>query len=359
MERPGSRARPVAIATAAVLLTAATATAATIEGPQLTDRPPGFMFDSNCSAARIILPHERERGQRCYATHGESPDWITLTRFEGSTSDLALRSALEGYVAKWGDSPGQSFGEIFPLEIDGRPGLAVYDDSTYRLALHALVSYDDETWSIEFAARNPELRDKAFLEATVASFAREPSSLPGFAVAVALMLVAGAGIGLGLRSRRTAAEAAERAARDAARAELATALALQEDPHERRGGARRGVERDRADVAEGPLGEQSHREHPAIGRHAPSGQPPHARDAGELDDRQEADVDLARRQPVRDLGGQAAAQALRWQPGDEGGRVRVAHDADAKRGGQHDEILPRWRARRRELPLDEGVGSCQ
>ena len=158
----------------AALALALAACAPAVEGPQLMRVPDGLGLDVNCEAARLLLPRERERGQRCYVTLPESSEGGVITRFEGPTSPDDLWQTLAGYAAHWEGHAGSRFGSPTTLRMDGRHALGIFEETPTRLALRALVSHDDETYSVEVWAGSGPLKSRDALQDVVESFAGDP-----------------------------------------------------------------------------------------------------------------------------------------------------------------------------------------
>jgi hypothetical protein len=147
-----------------------------IEGAQVTDRPVGFLFDANATAARKVFPGRRVVDQRGYFTPGEDNACsIMITEYEGPTSYEEVRSAREVAAARYGHST--DYGAVDATVIDERPAWGYLVTQHYRgeissLTYTAIVSYakDDRTYTVEFYASDPRYMNEDFLAETVKTF---------------------------------------------------------------------------------------------------------------------------------------------------------------------------------------------
>jgi len=147
-----------------------------MEGAQVPDRPAGFLFDANATAARKIFPDRQVVDQRGYFTPGEDNACsIMITEYAGPTSYDDVRAAREAAATRYGHNA--DYGQVDATTIDKRPAWSYVVTQHYRgkvssLTYTAVVSYakDDRTYTVEFYASDPRYMDEDFLARTVNAF---------------------------------------------------------------------------------------------------------------------------------------------------------------------------------------------
>lgn len=174
-----------------------------VAGGQITRVPPGFMFDANAYAARLVF-HQREsvdqRGY-FYMTHDDDHCSIMLTEFSGPTSYEEAKVALEYHRKTY---PGEKYGALESLRIDGQDAwgwesFQQHDGDLTALEYHAIVSYPDlnTTYTIEFYAGVDRFMDSKLIKATVESFAVKKEKEVSYAqIGLIALLVVGFAIGV-------------------------------------------------------------------------------------------------------------------------------------------------------------------
>ena len=199
--------RPAALLLALLvllLLEAPACVTTAIEGAQIASPPSGLGFDPNCSAARKVLRDRDTVRQRCYVGRGESPDWITITEFKGTTARRSVEDARTDASQRYRD---HVLGALEDIRVDGREAWGWTTSTTYKgkvtsLGYVAVVAYPAATYSIEFDARSARNMDPALVRSTVRSFTvRRSRDVDWRKVLLALVLLAG-GV---LAARRVAA----------------------------------------------------------------------------------------------------------------------------------------------------------
>jgi hypothetical protein len=174
-----------------------------VVGGQITEIPPGFMFDANATGARLVF-HEREKvDQRgyFYMTHDDEHCSIMISEFSGPTSYEEAKSALDYHRTTY---PEKKYGALESMQIDGEDAwgwesFQHHKGETTSLEYHAIVSYPElnTTYTIEFYAGVERFMDAKLIKATVGSFAVKKEKEVSYAqIGLIALLVVGFAVGI-------------------------------------------------------------------------------------------------------------------------------------------------------------------
>jgi hypothetical protein len=147
------------------------------EGPQIQEPPQGFLLAPDSYQQRRLFP---ERDVVFHAAWVESIDDFSTIYIDGHAGMLGFEDAVaarEG-VRRSATDPDVRFGEVEPLQVDGRDawGWSERVETPTRglvwVAYRAIVPYDSVSYAIEFYSGEPAIKRAApdTLKAVIASF---------------------------------------------------------------------------------------------------------------------------------------------------------------------------------------------
>jgi len=167
------------------------------EGPQIQEPPQGFLLAPESYQQRRLFP---ERELVFHAAWVESIDDFSTIYIDGHRGEIGLEDimAARDSVRRHTTDPDTRFGEVEPLQVDGRTawGWAERVESPTRglesVTYRAVVPYDTISYAIEFYSGEPAIKRAApdTLKAIIAQFAigRTTYNLPLIAVMIGLAL---------------------------------------------------------------------------------------------------------------------------------------------------------------------------
>jgi len=162
-------------------------------GPQIPDPPPGFAYDPNAYAARLVFPERTKLSQRAYGTITEPHNGITITEYAGPASRSDAQGAKDVLAERF---PKAEYGPLQSLEIDGREAWGWLETSRYNgrvgsLEFKAVVPYEDVTYTVEFHTSQPSRMNADYLQSIVETFIvkKERALSSGQIVALAIAAV--------------------------------------------------------------------------------------------------------------------------------------------------------------------------
>ena len=190
------RERNIVLPAASALLTllSLACTTSTVEGPRVTDLPPGYGFSSQLSGARNVFLHERPDDEFGWMkARGEIHGSIEVNRWGRAMSEAEIRAARDEHVERYGYA---RYDEVRKTRIDGRDAWSWFVRQESSRECVAVIPYEDETFVVEYDSRFRDEQDDARMREVVASFRRRPGRVGkvlvpiGFAALFAGLVVA-------------------------------------------------------------------------------------------------------------------------------------------------------------------------
>ncbi|MBM4184329.1 MAG: hypothetical protein FJ207_08895 [Gemmatimonadetes bacterium] len=169
------------------------------EGPQIQDPPQGFLLAPDSYQQRRLFP---DRELIFHAAWVESIDDFSTIYIDGHRGVLGLEDAVAARdsARRYATDPDVRFGEVEPLEVDGRSAWGWFErvETPTRglvwVAYRAIIPYDTVSYAVEFYSGEPAIKREApdTLKAIIATFGigETTYNIPLIAVMIGLALFA-------------------------------------------------------------------------------------------------------------------------------------------------------------------------
>jgi hypothetical protein len=186
-----------------------------LEGPQLTEPPPGLAYAANARAEGERVFGLETRLSRHWERIYQPRAWASVTELKGRLSSADVEDARrELERVKPGSPEDAALPALIRLEIDGCTAFAWPTEGGSSRRFTAIILADDATFIVSVSSQDPAFSEERQLRRAVTSFRRDPFRVADVLVPVASVLIAGAAA-LAWSRRRSAAGSGERSSRDA------------------------------------------------------------------------------------------------------------------------------------------------